>query len=148
MGGPNEMGPDLAGLDLSGVDLSGVDLSGVDQRLPDGCRDSAECPQQVAPICDRGSLPAMCRPCQRHEECRNRHPNLKWCIAGGCHECVSSNDCPNDLGCRAGACVACQVHGECASLVCDPYQRNGAGSHGRCVPQTSLIYVDNRNGGA
>ncbi len=65
-------------------------------------------------------------------------------------ECATESDCPANSGltCKAGKCVACALHTDCDSLVCDVYQQNGKGGSGKCLDLSTVIYVDNKNGGA
>lgn len=60
-------------------------------------------------------------------------------------ECRQESDCTAGQTCLMGTCGACQGHSDCLSQVCDVYGTTARGS-GRCVAESDVIYVDNRNG--
>jgi hypothetical protein len=60
-------------------------------------------------------------------------------------ECTQENDCVTGQTCLLGTCGACQGHSDCQSQVCDVYAATARGN-GRCLAETDVIYVDNRNG--
>ena len=130
--------------DLTGADLSGDML----EVLPDDCRTSP-CPES-RPICDpAGPMCRMCQEASAEDSAACQARGQKRCAAGRCVSCTPLTellDCGLGLGCIGGACKACASHRDCLSDVCDVYQKNSAGTFGRCVPEGEVVYVDNAKG--
>ncbi|MCS6913085.1 MAG: right-handed parallel beta-helix repeat-containing protein [Myxococcales bacterium] len=129
------------------------------RQCEDKCMSSAECTRDPSkPVCLNG----LCQACdeianknEADKQCQERGVSgSNVCVRSGpnkgqCLGCDTVADCRDDGSVCApnNQCMLmpCATHKDCRSGVCDPYQMV-LGEPGRCVPQSELIYVDNRDG--
>jgi hypothetical protein len=146
-GAPPDMGmPDLMHLDdlsVEGSDLSGVDFAMPDLTPPPACVVSGTCPSPM-PVCENN----MCRACNAAGDdtvCAMRsaaspHCKLSGTNAGMCVACNVNADCPMATPtCNPdGTCRTCAANSDCDSKICTT-------ATGACVPESDIVYVDNKN---
>ncbi len=128
-------------------------LPGPDLTEASGCVQTSDCVNDDSPVCGASG---QCEPCDSALDdaiCALRDATTPRCRLGvgtcvACRETVGNTQSDDCAGATTpvctpeGACRSCRAHAECDAGICDLGE---GGMQGRCVPESEIIHVDNRD---